>query len=233
MGHYLMARRHGVRVTLPYFIPLPTLLGTMGAVIAMQEPSPNRRVQFDIGVAGPLAGLVIAIPVLVVGLVLSPLYTRQEILQIIPEGQGLIQEGNSLLYLGLKFAVFGKVLPTPGGEDILVHAMAWAGWAGLLVTALNLIPVGQLDGGHVLYGLVGERAQVLRWPIIILLLALSFLYQGWLLWAFLIFLLARRSAPVLDEITTLDRPRQWIAVVVLVIFVLIFVPVPLKQVPLP
>jgi membrane-associated protease RseP (regulator of RpoE activity) len=171
--------------------------------------------------------------VLIVGLLLSPVYTRPEILGILPEGQGLMQEGNSLLYLGLKYAIFGKILPTPAGEDVLIHAMAWAGWGGLLVTALNLMPVGQLDGGHVMYGLAGERAQMFRWPVIIALLLMSFLYEGWLLWVFLIFVLARRSAPVFDEITDLDATRRWIAVAMLVIFVLIFVPVPLKTVPLP
>ena len=233
MGHYLMARRYGVRVTLPYFIPIPTILGTMGAVIAMKEPPPNRRVQFDIGVAGPLAGLVVAVPVLIAGLLMSDVLTQAEILATLPEGVGISQEGNSLLYLAIKYLVFGKVLPSPAGEDVFIHAVAFAGWAGLLVTALNLVPIGQLDGGHVLYGLLGERAQKLRWPIILVMLGLGFFYQGWILWAFLVLLLTRRSAVVLDEITELDAPRRWVAIGVLVIFVLIFVPVPLKAVPLP
>ena len=233
MGHYLMARRYGVRVTLPYFIPLPSLLGTLGAVIAMKEPAPNRRVQFDIGVAGPLAGMVVALPVLIIGLLLSEVFTQQEIVALIPPGAALTQEGNSLLYLALKYVVFGKILPSPGGEDVFIHSIAFAGWAGLLVTGLNLMPVGQLDGGHVMYGLFGGRAKLALWPVIGAMLLLGLLYQGWWLWAALIFLMGRRNALVLDEITGLDSPRRWLAVGMLVMFVLIFVPVPIGLVALP
>lgn len=235
MGHYLMARRHGVKTTLPFFIPFPTFLGTMGAVIAMKEPSPNRRVQFDIGVAGPIAGLVIAIPVLLIGLSLSDVYSQAEILQILPPGAGLIQEGNSLLYLGAKFLIFGQVLPAPDGTDVFIHAVAFAGWAGLLVTAINLFPVGQLDGGHVLYGLLGGRARYAIWPVLAVLLGLSLLtnYQGWLILVLLLFLVARRNAIVLDEITDLDAPRTAVAIAMLLVFALIFVPIPLRPVPLP
>jgi Zn-dependent protease len=163
-------------------------------------------------------------------------------------------EGNSLLYLGIKYSVFDKVLPstglengfweavwhamagnvllTPESEDVSIHAVAFAGWAGLLVTAINLIPVGQLDGGHVLFGLLGRRAQLAIWPFVAALVGLSRLYSGWFL-LILLMLLARRNAPVLDEITELDPTRRWLGVLMLVIFVLIFVPVPLQVIPLP
>jgi membrane-associated protease RseP (regulator of RpoE activity) len=237
MGHYLVARRHGVRTTLPFFIPLPfwraSLIGTMGAVIAMREPAPNRRIQFDIGVAGPIAGLIVAIPVLIIGLMGSEITN-------IDYTEPFRFEGNSIIYLALKYLVFGKILPG-GGEDVWINSIAWAGWVGLFVTGLNLLPVGQLDGGHVMYGLFGEKARWARWPVIIVLLVLTgmgmlseigFLPWGvgssnWGLWVVLLFFLARRNAPVLDEITELDTRRKLIGVAMLIIFVLIFVPAPL------
>lgn len=245
MGHYLMARRYGVHTTLPFFIPMPIPpLGTMGAVIAMKEPAPNRRVQFDIGIAGPLAGLIVAVPVLIWGLTLSEVHTQQEILAAFPEvlrdRVAFSQEGNSLAYLALKYMVFGEVLPS-GDRDVFIHAVAFAGWAGFLVTALNLLPIGQLDGGHVLFGLLGDKVQKVRWPVIGMLVVLAsagtlsdmgivdlgFGWSGWWLWIVLIFLLLRSHAPVLDEITGLDGKRKMLGVVMLVIFILLFTPAPL------
>lgn len=175
MGHYLVARKHKVHTTLPFFIPMPFgILGTLGAVIAMREFAPNRRVQFDIGVAGPIAGLIVAIPVLIIGLMLSEVRTVADFLSTVPDGvnTAIIHEGQSLLYLGLKFLVFGQVLPH-GDLDVWIHPVAFAGWAGLLVTALNLLPIGQLDGGHVLYGLFGDQSQKVRRPIIVILLIMA------------------------------------------------------------
>lgn len=272
MGHYLVARRHNVNVTLPFFIPFPNILGTLGAVIAMREPAPNRRIQFDIGIAGPLAGLVVAIPIVVIGLMLSEVGTPETILADLPpevrDATALFSEGNSLLYLGLKYAVFGKILPNSQGEDVWIHPIAFAGWAGLLVTALNLLPVGQLDGGHVIYGLFGEKAARVRQPLLIMLGALGTLgifqelaratppevisqlgettwqvittiasvpipgWTGWWLWVFIIMLLARNHAPVLDEITELDDRRRWLGWLMVAIFFLIFTPAPLIIVPL-
>jgi membrane-associated protease RseP (regulator of RpoE activity) len=245
MGHYLMARRHKVDVTLPFFIPLPiNILGTMGAVIAMREPAPNRRIQFDIGIAGPLAGLIVAVPVMIAGLLLSPVGTTESFISQMPESvQGDIvfyQEGQSLAYLALKYAVFGRVLPGDG-LDVLIHPVAFAAWAGLLVTMLNLLPVGQLDGGHVLFGLFGRKADLARWPIVgvlvimaaagtlaeIGIINLGFGWSGWWLWVFMLILLVRRHAPVLDEITELDPRRRALGVMMLVIFILIFTPSPI------
>ncbi len=245
MGHFLMARHHGVQTTFPFFIPLPlNILGTMGAVIAMKEPAPNRKIQFDIGVAGPLAGLVVAIPVLVIGLLLSDVSTRAEIVAGMPasiqDQVGFYQEGQSLLYLGIKWLVFGQVLPR-GDLDVFIHPVAFAAWAGLLVTALNLLPVGQLDGGHVLYGLFGDKARRARLPIIAALVVLAavgtladlrvidlgFGWSGWWLWVALMVFLLRGHAPVLDEITGLDSPRRLLGVLTLIVFILIFTPQPL------
>jgi membrane-associated protease RseP (regulator of RpoE activity) len=240
-GHYFMSRYHKTPATLPYFIPLPiSPLGTMGAAIIMRGIPKNKRVLFDIGVAGPIAGLIVAIPVLFYGLSLSTLG------KIVPDPNGFI-EGNSLLYLFAKFVTFGRLLPSPiepqgffywlryfftggpvpiGGTDVFIHPVAFAGWAGILVTALNLIPAGTLDGGHVIYGLFGDKARK-AFPFIVgVLIALGFFWSGWWLWAAILFWLGRVHAQPLDQITTLDPPRRLLAFVMLIIFILVFMPVP-------
>jgi len=251
-GHYLAARYHKTAVTLPYFIPFPlSLLGTMGAFIQLKAPPKNKRILHDIGLAGPLAGLVVAIPVLLVGLALSPV---EMIDPVIPQGSAFILEGNSVFYLFAKYVIHGQLLPAPqsyeglspllfwvryiftghplplGGQDVMMHPMAWAGWAGLLVTALNLIPAGQLDGGHALYVLFGSKARRLLPVILIALTLLGTVWSGWWLWVALIFFLGQRHAEPLDQITRLDSRRKAIAILSLLIFLLIFTPIPLQQV---
>ncbi len=249
-GHYLAARYHKTAVTLPYFLPFPgSLFGTMGAFIRLKEPPKNRRVLLDIGLAGPLAGMAVALPVLIVGLSLSELGR----LPLSPAAAaGHVLEGNSILYLVSKFLVTGQWLPAPlhyaglspsaywlryffvglpmpyGGMDVLLHPMAWAGWAGLLVTALNMIPAGQLDGGHTLYVLIGRAAGRI-WPVIVVILALlGFVWSGWFIWAMMIFLLGRTHARPRDELTSLDPRRRFLAIFGLILFVLVFTPVPLR-----
>ena len=226
LGHYFAGRHYRVPVSLPFFIPVPVpdflgnVLGTMGAVIRMKAPVTNRRVMLDIGAAGPLVGLIVAIPVLIVGLSLSEV-------QPLPLDQPYSMEGNSLLYLLIKYLLFRQWLPSHG-VDVFIHPVAFAGWAGLLVTSLNLIPAGQLDGGHVLYSLLGDQARKLSWPIILALAALGlFLWPGWFLWAGLVFLFGQGHPGPLDSITRLDTKRKILAVVVLLVFVLTFTPVPL------
>ncbi len=243
MGHYLVARHHKVQTTVPFFIPLPfNILGTLGAVIAMREPSPNRRIQFDIGIAGPIAGLIVTIPVMIIGLLLSQVESTQQMLASMPQGVGtaIIHEGQSIAYLAFKFVVFGRILPQ-GNLDVWVHPVAFAAWAGLLVTMLNLLPVGQLDGGHILYGLFGDKADLARWPIIGVLVvmalagtltdfgivSLPFGWSGWWIWVLFMVFLLKHHAPVLDEITGLDMRRKALGVVMLIVFVLIFTPRPL------
>jgi hypothetical protein len=245
MGHYLMSRYHKIHTTLPFFIPLPLPpLGTMGAVIAMREPAPNRRVQFDIGIAGPLSGLIVAIPVMVIGLMLSRVESTSEFLSTIPEvlrgNLSIIHEGQSLLYLGLKYLIFGRVLPS-GDMDVWIHPVAFAAWAGFLVTSLNLLPIGQLDGGHITYGLFGEKVQRLRMPVVIVLgilavagtlsdmgiVNLGFGWSSWWLWLVMIFVLFRNHATVLDDITELDQKRKVLGIIMLIVFLLIFMPTPL------
>ena len=250
-GHYFAARKHKTRVTLPYFIPFPiSPFGTMGAFIRLQEPPRNKRVLLDIGLAGPLAGLLVAVPVLIYGLSLS---TVQRLPQQIPPDYFF--EGNSLLYLFLKYLVHNRVLPDPisyqglqpffywiryfftgtplphGAADVVIHPVAYAGWAGLLVTAFNLIPVGQLDGGHLIYSLLGEKSKKI-WPLFFLILvALGFVWMGWWLWAGLILIFGRSQAEPLDQITELNPARKFLAVLGLILFALVFTPVPIVVVP--
>ncbi|MBC7234383.1 MAG: site-2 protease family protein [Chloroflexi bacterium] len=222
LGHYFMARHHGVAVTLPYLIPFPmSLFGTMGAVIRMKDIPPSRRAMLRIGAAGPLAGLLVAVPITLIGLSLS------EVGPLPPEG-GYVMEGNSLLYALLKIAVFGRFLPS-GGEDVLLHAMALAGWAGLLVTSFNLMPAGQLDGGHVAYALWGRWARYATWGVIGLLVVLGLVvWQGWLIWAGLVFFFARQQVAPLNDVSTLSAGEKALAVLILALFVLMFTPLPLK-----
>lgn len=226
LGHYFAARYHKLSVTLPYFIPAPPPLspfGTFGAFIQLREPMRNRKMLLDVGAAGPLAGLVFAIPIVIIGLATSPVGP------ISPDG---VMEGNSLLYAFSKIVVFGRFLPS-NGIDVTLNQLAQAGWTGLLVTALNLMPVGQLDGGHVLYTLVGDFARRLYYPLLIGMAVLVFLFsEAWLLWLVLLFLFGRVYAAPLDMITPLDPRRRTIAIIALATFVLTFVPVPFSAVSL-
>ncbi|MBX3048002.1 MAG: site-2 protease family protein [Anaerolineales bacterium] len=248
-GHYLAARYHKTAVTLPYFLPFPlSIFGTLGAFIQLKEPPRNKRVLLDIGLAGPLAGLLVAIPVLLLGLSLSEI---TQLPNFVRAGDAYSLEGNSILYLLAKYAVHGQWLPQPasyelspllhwvrflftgqpiplGGADVFLHPIAWAGWAGLLVTALNLIPAGQLDGGHLLYSLLGKLSSFALPVILGVLAVLGFFWSGWWLWVFLILMMGGRHAQPLDQITQLDRPRILLAIFGLIIFLLVFIPVPLQ-----
>jgi membrane-associated protease RseP (regulator of RpoE activity) len=221
-GHYLVARHLGSPTSLPYFIPMPFPIGpfgTLGAVITASVPFRNKRHLLAVGAAGPVAGLVIAIPVLLAGLSLSEL-------QPVPAG-AYMMEGNSLLYAGLKYLVFGMFLPS-GGMDVFIHQLAFAGWAGLLVTGLNLIPVGQLDGGHIAYALLGrERARVLGYVMLVVMVGLVFLWVGWILWLLILFLAVRLQDMPLNDITQLTPRQRIFASFMLILFALTFVPIPL------
>lgn len=222
LGHYFAARYHNVPVTLPYFIPFPSIIGTMGAFIRLKAPIKNRRALLDIGAAGPLAGLVFAIPILLFGLLTSP---------VGPAAGPHFQEGNSLLYALAKFLVHGRWLPA-AGVDVHLNQVAWAGWVGLLVTGLNLIPVGQLDGGHISYVLFGKNARRFFWPAIVglIIMALVLEVTTWWIWVALLFFLGRSYAEPLDDVTRLDGRRRLIAIFTLVLFFLVFVPIPLQVV---
>jgi membrane-associated protease RseP (regulator of RpoE activity) len=227
-GHYWMARHHGVPVTLPYFIPAPTLIGTFGAFIRIQAVVPNRGALFDIGVAGPIAGFVVAVPAIVVGLTLSDVRPATEL-----TGIGL---GSSLLFNGLVTVLLGV---TPEAYDIILHPMAFAGWIGLLVTAFNLIPAGQLDGGHIIYSLFGRWHRLVTVLCVLALLPLGWYWPGWWAWAVVIFWFsgphvawrqglrfAFAHPPLLDEAAPLSHTQKTVAAVALVIFVMTFPPIP-------
>ncbi len=224
LGHYFAARRHKLAVTLPYFIPLPliSLFGTMGAFIQLRQPMRNRKMLLDVGAAGPLTGLLFAIPILFIGLSSAPLQ---------PITGGGLYEGDSLLYALAKTLTYGRFVPD-GRVDVCINCsqLAWAGWTGLLVTALNLIPIGQLDGGHVLYALIGDRARRLYFPLLAVMVALVLVTDVWLFWVILLLIFGRMYATPLDMITPLDSRRRWVAVLALVVFVFIFVPAPLSPV---
>lgn len=269
LGHFLAARRHDVDVSPPYFIPLPPMLGigTLGAVIRIREPIASRNALLRIGAAGPLAGFVVALGVLVTGIALSPVETLP------PDNTaGLLTEGNSVLYAGLKFLVHGEFLPG-ANRDLMMHPMAFAGWIGLFITMINLIPVGQLDGGHVAFAWFGDRYRrvsdrvhallpafglvVFSWVFLDELArlrdrALDLALAGqatvgvawedaiatgfgaampWFMWPLLLWLLARLSGgeahpPVgADVLTPGSRRAAWL---VALLFLLIFMPVPMR-----
>lgn len=222
LGHYFAARFHKTAASLPYFLPFPFgLFGTFGAAIRLREPMRNRKVLLDIGAAGPLAGLVFAIPILLIGLSTSE----------VGLSLGGFVEGNSILYALAKIAVFGEFLPAPDGRDVFVNQMAWAGWTGLLVTGLNLIPVGQLDGGHILYAMVGRFAKLIYYPLIGGLLILTITLSPQLLFfVLLLVIFGNMQAIPLNDVTPLGVGRRLVAGLCLVIFLLVFVPIPLQQV---
>lgn len=217
LGHYVAARAYGVHVSLPFFVPLPLWpLGTMGAIIRMRSPIPSRKVLLDIGIAGPLLGLVVALPVLVMGLILSP---------VKPVAGVVFQEGNSLAYLFLKWLIKGTI---PAGSDVMLHPMALAGWLGLFVTALNLMPLSQLDGGHIAYAVLGRGFRKAVWPFLGILIVLFLVsrWEGWLVWVVLAVALGLKHPPPLDDLTPLDRSRRRLALVALGLLVVLLTPLP-------
>lgn len=244
-GHYLMARKHRVDASLPYFIPFPFLFGTFGAVIRMRSPISTRNALLDIGAMGPLAGMVAAIPILVLGLSWSTIGP-------VEPGVGM-QEGQSLLYLLIKRIVLG---PIPEGQDVWLHPVALAGWIGFFITMLNLLPVGQLDGGHVAYALFGKKQDRLSRFVQLGLVPLGLglcLYHGvtaltagatgdrliqsflmganWLVWAVALQVMRAMTGPKHPPTgpEPLSALRQTIAIVCLVLFVVLFMPVPLHE----
>ena len=222
-GHYFAARRYRMTVTPPFYIPAPIGIGTFGAMIALRSPMVHRRAVFDVGVAGPLAGFIVALPIFWYGITLSDVEPLTDY-----TGRGLIQEGKSLLYLAILWLQKGGI---PEGSDIMLHPVAWAGWVGLFITALNLIPVGQLDGGHVAYSMFGERHRWIARACYAALLLLTIFFHGYILFAILLYFLIRLDhPPAVDERIELDPARRALGWLTLAIFALTFVPIPLQMI---
>ena len=218
MGHYLMCRRYGVPATLPFFVPMPfSPFGTLGAVIAMGNIMPNRRALFDVGAAGPLAGLVLALPVTVIGLKYSTIINPAEL------GGAALSMGEPLVFRFLRYLVLG---PVPEGMDVLVHPLAYAGWVGLFVTALNLLPVGQLDGGHIAYALFGQNSRYVYYVALGGFAIATIFFPGWILMLFLLAFFFLRHPPTMADYIPLDRKRKVLGILLFVVFVVSFTPVP-------
>jgi membrane-associated protease RseP (regulator of RpoE activity) len=221
LGHYFAARRYGLNVSLPYFIPFPTLLGTLGAFIKMRSAIHSRKMLLEIGAAGPLAGLLASIPAVVYGL------SKSTIQEIPPGGVEGISLGSSILFSILERLV---VEIPPEGHELFLHPIAFAGWAGFFVTALNLLPIGQLDGGHICYAIFGPIQKRISRIFFVALIPLGFFWPGWLLWIVLILLLIKiPHPPVLFEDIPLGRWRRVVGWITIAAFFLTFIPAPVEM----
>ena len=224
LGHYFTARRHGMRVTPPYFIPVPFALGTFGAFIQMKSPPENRRVLFDVAVAGPLAGLAVAIPALLLGLESSTVVPGDA-----AQSRSMMHGtsvASSLLFALLSKFSLGDALEF--GYVLRLSPLAFAGWLGLLVTALNLLPIGQLDGGHMARAMFGSRvgqiiSSVAMWSLFLLAI---FVWPGLLFWAIIVFFIAGQGTPPLNDLTPITSPRRWLGYGTFLVLVLILIPLP-------
>jgi membrane-associated protease RseP (regulator of RpoE activity) len=223
-GHYYYCRVHNVDATLPFFIPAPLpLTGTFGAVIRIREPFPSKRALFDIGIAGPIAGFLALLPVLYLGVTLS------KVVPIPPESADVIYYGEPLLFKAMSWLHFGHL---PEGSDIVLHPMGFAGWLGMLVTALNLLPFGQLDGGHIMYAVLGKSAARVSVATVAVTALLTFHSMSWLMTTVMMlgmaYFLGFRHPRIVDEDIPLDGRRRLVAIGALVIFILCFTPVPIE-----
>ena len=221
LAHYFAAKRRKVAASLPFFIPSFPPLGTFGAFISLRDPIPNRKALLEIGVAGPLAGLFLAIPIGVLGLILTNAEANPVPLNV--GSGGVMGVAFPLLYQALEWFV-----PIEG--DYLMHPTAFAAWVGFLVTALNLLPVGQLDGGHIARALLGPDAKWMSWATIAALIAVSFYYPGWILFAALVLFLGAKHPPPLNDISKLDMKRKGVGIAAFVVLVIAFVPVPMTPI---
>ena len=217
-SHYLFSKSHHVDATLPYFIPAPTLFGTLGAFIKMKSPITTKNALMDIGASGPIAGFIVSVIAVIIGLTMS---------HVVPvtKEPGMMVFGDSLLFKALSRLIFGAI---PQNCDIVLHPVALAGWIGFFVTSMNLLPIGQLDGGHIAYALLGERHHLLSKVLIVILVVLGvFVFEGWLVWAVLLVILGIKHPPILSSYIPLDNRRRITGIVALLIFVLTFIPVPI------
>lgn len=220
LGHFIASRRHGVATTFPVFIPgppIPPMIGTFGAVIRIKSPITTKAALVDIGAAGPLSGFVVALFVSAWGLSLSALVPKTNI-------AGALGLGDSLVFKLLSWLIFGAV---PEGYDVFLHPVAFAGWLGMFVTAMNLLPIGQLDGGHIIYALLGPRHRLFSLFMIAVLVVLGiFTWPGWFVWAALIAIIGMWHPPIEDQHVAMDGRRRLVSAAALAVFILTFIPTP-------
>ena len=223
LGHYFACRYYDVDASLPFFLPVPTLTGTLGAFIRIREPIPTKRMLFDIGIAGPIAGFLVAVPTLFVGISMS------HVARVPPNFVGY-ELGEPLLFKLASKLLWGTI---PDGYSLNMHPMAFAAWFGLLATALNLFPMGQLDGGHISYAVLGRRSTYVTFCTVLAAVVLAFFYSSWMVWTVLMVIMLVTFGPrhprVFDEQVPLDRTRLILALVAVAMFVLCFTPAPIEQ----
>lgn len=223
-GHYYACRYYGVDASLPYFLPAPLpLTGTLGAFIRIRQAIPGKRALFDIGIAGPIAGFVVAVPVLLAGMSLSRLA------RLPADTSGFVELGEPLLFQAAAWMFWGT---PPDGYSVNMHPMAFAAWFGLLATALNLFPIGQLDGGHIAYAVLGRASSTVTLATVSVLVALSLFSSSWTVWTVLTILMlitfGRHHPPTFDEDIPLDRTRLWLAAGAVLMFIFCFTPAPIQ-----
>lgn len=218
MGHYTAARKHNVAVTPPYFLPAPSFIGTFGAFIRIKSPVPHRNALLDIGASGPIAGALVAIPILIIGLKMSAIRPTA--------GLTGIPLGESLMFHAASLAVLGKI---PKGFDVVLHPVAFAGWIGLLVTALNLLPAGQLDGGHIAYALFGGSYVKVARAVPYLLLPMGYFWGGWIIWSLMLLVFGTAHPPPVYEEIPLSRGRRAIGIFAGLLFLVCFTPNPVPM----
>jgi membrane-associated protease RseP (regulator of RpoE activity) len=223
LGHYFACRYYDVDASLPYFLPFPTITGTLGAFIKIREPIPTKRMLFDIGIAGPIAGFLVAVPVLFIGVALSHVAR-------VPADFAGFEIGEPLLFKLATRLLWGTIAE---GYSMNMHPMAFGAWFGLLATALNLFPVGQLDGGHISYAVLGRKSTYVTLGTLVVIMILAFFYSSWIVWTGLMIVMLFMFGPhhprVFDEHVPLDRTRLILAVVALAMFAVCFTPAPIEE----
>jgi membrane-associated protease RseP (regulator of RpoE activity) len=221
-GHYFTCRHYGIDASLPYFLPAPFITGTVGAAIRIRSMIPTKPILFDIGTAGPIAGFLVALPALLLGLQMS---------RVVPLPNDFVglELGEPLLF---KFAIWSIWGLIPEGHSLNLHPVAFAAWIGLLVTALNLFPIGQLDGGHISYAVFGNRSTQITLSSVVLVVGLTFVSKSWVVWSALmvgmLIVFGPKHPPTLDAAVPLDQTRCLIAIGTFIIFILCFTPAPIE-----
>jgi membrane-associated protease RseP (regulator of RpoE activity) len=227
LGHYFACRYYDVDASLPFFLPVPPpfLTGTLGAFIRIREPIPTKRMLFDIGIAGPIAGFLVAVPTLFAGLAMSHLVRLPD-----PLPPMTVSLGEPLLYRGISWLLWGAPAE---GYTINMHPMAFAAWFGLLATALNLFPIGQLDGGHISYAVLGRRSSHVTLVMLAVAVVLAYFSSSWVVWTVLMIVMlavfGRHHPRTYDEHVPLDRNRLMLAIFAVVMFALCFTPAPIES----